>query len=79
MLSKAATRSIIKRLQAAESYVGRPDLMAGDQVSGQRAIIRQDVHDLSISKLVTGHYVFPIDLCANHVVANICVDMIGKV
>ena len=54
-------------------------LMACHQIPGQRPIISQDVHNLSIGQLMTRHDILAIHLCTDHVVANVRVYMIGKV
>ncbi len=61
---------------------GRNDithLMPRHQVLGHWAIIRQDVHNLGICKLMAGQHILAVHLGSNHLVANICVNVVGKV
>lgn len=54
-------------------------LMSCNQVFGERAVIGEDVNDLSICQLMAGHDVLAVHLGSNHVVAHICVHMVSKV
>ena len=54
-------------------------LMASNQVLGEWAVVGQNVNDLGICQLMASHDVLAVDFCSNHLVANVCVDMIGKV
>ena len=53
--------------------------MPRNHVAGQGPIIREDVHNISVCQLMAWRDILAVHLGADHVVAHVCVHMIGKV